>query len=128
MNVASDERGVVVAWLLKLVISLAIVGVVVYDAGAVAFNHVGLDSTAEDIALALSSDLSTASARTSSVVTTRAEELARGAGAKLVRATLDTEGTLRVRLARRADTLIVRRVEGLKRYGRAVVTARARVT
>ena len=45
------ERGdIVVGWLVKLVVSLAIAGVAVFEAGAVIVAHVNADSAANDAA------------------------------------------------------------------------------
>jgi hypothetical protein len=46
-----DERGgIITGWLLKLVVSLAIVGVVLFEAGAVIVARVNVDSIASDAA------------------------------------------------------------------------------
>ncbi|CAN5561409.1 hypothetical protein BH24ACT26_BH24ACT26_00400 [soil metagenome] len=126
MRGLNDERGLVVSWLMKLVVGLAVTGVVLYDAGAVMMNHVTLDSAANDIARELSSSVdATTPARTSPELTARAEVLARETGANLVEAEPDAEGALYVSLERRAETLLVRRIGPLKKWGTAVATGRA---
>ena len=117
-----DERGIIVSWLVKLVIALAIVGVVLFDAGAIAVNAFTLSSTAGDIATALSTTVqqSGTASINENQLENQAQELADDAGAKLVSVTVDTNARIvKVRLRRSADTLIVRRVDPISKWGRA---------
>src|SRR5688572_31019160 len=50
----SNERGVIISWLVKLVLTLAVIGVIVFDFGSIAVNYFTLDSAADDAAVALS--------------------------------------------------------------------------
>lgn len=117
-----DERGIIVSWLVKLAVGLAIVGVVLFDAGAIAVNAFTLSSTADDIANALATSVQqsgTASVNQNQLED-QAQELADDAGAKLVSVTVDTNARIvKVRLRRRADTLIVRRVDPISSWGRS---------
>jgi len=47
---ASERGDIVIGWLFKLVLSLAIVGVVTFEAGAVVVAHVSADSGANEVA------------------------------------------------------------------------------
>ena len=115
MHLHRDERGVIVGWLLKLVLVLGVVGALLFDGVAVAVNVFGLDSTAADIANALSTSVSTADVTNQLAVEQAARDLAKDAGARLVRVKIDpVERILRVKLARRAKTLVLGRVGALE--------------
>ncbi len=121
-----DERGVVAEWLLKIVIAFAVAGVLLFDAGAIVVNYVTLDSTANDIAIALSTEVASANmALNDPRLRMRAEELAGDAGARLLGVSIAPDGVLRIRLAREADTVVVSRIDALQRWGRAVAGATA---
>ena len=121
-----DETGVVAEWLLKIVFWFALAGVVLFDAGAIVVNYVDLDSTANDIATALSTDVAAANLGPNDPrLAQRAEELARDAEARVLNVAVAPDGTLHVRIARSADTLIVSRIGALRGWGRAVAAARA---
>jgi hypothetical protein len=123
---ATDQRGVVVEWLLRLAVGLALLAVVVFDAGAVTINYITLDSTANDIAIDLSTEVSSADLAASDPrLEARARELAHDAGARLLDVSLDEEGVVRVRVARQAKTLVIARVPALRAWGRAVAGARS---
>lgn len=117
-----DERGIIVSWLVKLVIGLAVVGVILFDAGSIAVNAFTLSSTANDIANALATTVqqSGSTSVNKAELEGQAQELAKDAGAKLVSVTIDTnERIVKVELRRKADTLIVSRVGAIEDWGRA---------
>jgi hypothetical protein len=123
---ATDQRGIVAAWLFKVVVGFGLLAVVVFDAGAVAFNHITLDSAANDIAIDLSTDVTSATMAVADArVQARGRELARSVGARLVDVSVDDAGVLRVRVAREAKTIVIARVDALKRWGRAVAGGRS---
>jgi hypothetical protein len=126
MKALSDERGVILSWFTRIFVMFAIGGVILFDAGSIVVNYVGLDSTAADIANSLASDVV---ASNDSVlptqVTDSAKALTRDAGARLVRAELSSEGVVSVEIRRAADTLVVSHIEALRKYARATATARA---
>ena len=117
-----DERGIIVSWLVKLLIGLALVSVVLFDAGAIAVNAFTLSSTASDIANALATSVqqSGSASVSQSELEGQAKDLAHDAGAKLVSVTVDTnERVVKVKIRRKADTLIVSRVSAFEDWGRA---------
>jgi hypothetical protein len=125
-HIAGDERGVVVEWFAKLLVGLVLAGIVVFDVGAIVVNYITLDSTANEIAIELSSDLtSTQFNSVDQVLLGRARQLATDAGARLAGLEIGSEGVLRVRLAREAKTIVVQRVEPIRRWGRARAGAEA---
>lgn len=114
------------AWLFKVVVGFGLLAVIVFDAGAIAVNHITLDSAANDIAVDLSPDVTSANMTVADPrVQARGRELARAVGARLVNVSVDEAGTLRVRVARDAETIVIARVDALKRWGRAVAGGRS---
>jgi hypothetical protein len=121
----SDERGVIIDWLGKTVLLLALFGVMLFDGASVTVNHLGLASTAEDIAAAVSTDVTGSSTADAVALEDEARALAHEAGARLVRAELDIQGVVHVKLRRRAKTLILGRVGATKEWTLATASARA---
>ncbi len=120
-----DERGLVVAWLVKLVIGFVIAGVILFDAGSIIVNYVTLESTARDIAVAVTTEAAQANVVNQSTVTLAAKELAEESNVRLLDATLDQEGRVHIKIRRKADTLIVGRIGPLEDWTRATVEAEA---
>jgi hypothetical protein len=119
----------VIGWLARLLVGLAVSALILYEFGAIAFNHVTLDGTANDIAREVASSLpqhnATAPASLTRVALPLAATPAREARARVVAISLDDRGVLHVRLRRPARTLLVRRIDALRKYGRADVTGTA---
>jgi hypothetical protein len=123
--VRTNERGVVADWILKLVIGLALVGVVLFDVGSILVNFFTLDSTANDMATSLTTSIASREINaTPHDVELQAEELAKELGVRLVRAEVDPDGKVFIKLKRTADTLIVRHIGAIEDW--AVATADAR--
>jgi hypothetical protein len=121
-----DERGVVVGWIVKVLLGLAVAGLVLFDLGSIAVNYFGLDSMANDVAQQVSLEHSRARAFDERQAEARAEALAREADARLVSLDLDpTTGTLTIVVRRRAQTLLAHRVEALDGLVRPTVEAQA---
>jgi len=121
-----NERGVILDWLLKVVLVLALVGVVVFEMASLVVNHVGLDSAANDIALAVSTSVSSRGFTSQADLEEEVGSLAKEAGARVVKVRLnEVEHRLRIKLARRAETLIVGRVPALRPWTRATAASSA---
>jgi hypothetical protein len=126
MRLYGDERGVILSWFAKVAVVWAVIGVLLFDAGSMVVNYVGLDSTADDIANSLAVDIAANGGEVNPVaVTDAAKVLARDAGARLKQAEVDSEGVLHIRLRRSARTLFASRIEGLRPWAEATATARA---
>lgn len=124
----SDERGIVVGWLVKLGLGLAIAALVLFEIGAVAVNTFTLSSTANDIAIALSTSAaqSGAAGPNESQLQSEAKGLAKEAGAKLVTVEIDTtERIVYVTLRRKANTLLVQRFNATEGWARATAEGQA---
>jgi hypothetical protein len=122
-----DSGGIVTSWLLKVVLSLLLLGMVAFEAGAIVIARIGVDGTAQTAATeaafsyARNQDLQRAE--------TEAADKARQGGATLVAFAVSEDGeTVTVTLERTARTMIVHRISSLERFSRVTATARARVT
>ena len=116
----TDERGVVVDWLAKMVLVLALLAFLAFEAGALAVNYFSLDSTANEIALEIATDLQAGALPENNdlLIEKSARTRAREAGAKLVSVTYDREArSLNVTLRRAAKTLLISRIEATKDWG-----------
>ena len=122
-----DERGVVISWLVKLLLGLAVFGVILFDAGSIIVNFFGLDSAADEIAVAVSTSVRSGEIAPNdrSSLETATKELAKEAKAKLVSVNVDQDGVLHVRLKRTAKTLIVGRIGPIKKWAKATADGRA---
>ncbi len=116
----TDERGVVIDWLAKMILILAILGVLAFEAGALAVNYFGLDSKANEIALEIATDIQDgALPETNDLIIEKATRaLAREADAKLVAVQYDREADLlHVTLKRTANTLLISRLGATEDWG-----------
>ncbi len=128
MRFARPERmnqrgGIVIGWLLKLVISLAIVGVVAFEGGALVVAHVQADGTANDVVneaafvYARGSDAEAAEKAA-------ADEASR-AGARLVSFTVSDDGrAVSVTVLKQAMTIFLHRIDATKSWTEARSTRR----
>jgi hypothetical protein len=123
-----DERGILVSWLVRLLLGLAVAGLVLFEVGAIAVNTFTLSSTASDIAVAVSTTAASSGAAgpNEGQLLSEAKELAKEAGARLVTLEVDrTDRVVHVTLRRRADTLIVQRFSAIEGWGRATAEGQA---
>ena len=111
----------VAGWLFRVVLSFAVVGVLLFDTGAIAVNYLTLESTADDIANALETELESVTNR--SALREHAQVLAEEARARLLKAEVDPQGVLRLRVRRPAKTLLAHRVDALKKWTRPIANA-----
>lgn len=129
-----DERGIVADWLVKILLGMAIFGVIAYDAGSIAVNYFTLDSSADDVAIAVSLSVGSGAARNYTpdeiYRLAQAEVEAEDGGvadARVLRegTGISPDGIVHVRLTRVADTLIVKRIGPIKKRARATVDGQA---
>jgi hypothetical protein len=121
MTIRRDERGVIINWLVKVLITLAILGVAVFDAGSIAVNFFGLSSAADDAAIAVATAVQGGGVEPNNPkeLNDRAVEAVADTGAQVVEVTVDREGNVHVKLKRRAKTLVVGRIGPIKHWARA---------
>lgn len=129
MNIHRDERGVILNWIAKLAIILAVVGTLLFDMATVAVNFFGLDSAADEVAIELATELQAGAMNQTATTCSRrtqpgehgfcqrAAQLAKNNGARLMRAEFTTDQTVRIVLRREAKTIFVGKVGFLQRYG-----------
>jgi hypothetical protein len=119
-GIIADQRGIIVGWLGKLLIGFVVVGVVIFDAGSILVNFFTLDSTADEIAITLSTGLASGGGFTERELEEEANALAEAAGAKLISVAHDPDNNLVfVSLERTADTLVVERLGWIDQWGEA---------
>ena len=122
---ARDERGLIVGWIAKLLIGLALTGVVIYDAGSILINFFTLDSKAEEIAVTLTTGILPNQLNLQDAQE-QAAQLAQEAEAKLVKVEIDqATRVVKITLRRRADTLIVGRISYIEDWARATAEGQA---
>jgi hypothetical protein len=118
-----NERGFIVDWLVRLAIWFVIVAVVLFDGGSILINFFTLDSTADEIAVQVTTDALASSMRVETVQP-QAAELAAAAGAELVG--VRVEGNIvYISLRREADTLVIGRIGWIEDWARATVEGQA---
>lgn len=125
MNLHRDERGLITAWFVKLLVGFAITAVVLFDAGSIAVNFFSLDSTADDIAVALIPSGSRLEPSDQDELERQAQELAAESDARLLELSVDQAGIVRIKIRRRADTLVVKRIGFMSDWARATAEGQA---
>ena len=123
-----NQRGLIASWLAKIVIGIAVFGVIAFDAGSILVNLFTLDSAADDVAIAISLEVTRSSANqfTDEEIFDLAREVVASPdngveGAKVLRkgTDVDDEGVVHVRLRRSADSLIVKRIGAIEDWAEA---------
>lgn len=133
MNFHRDERGVIVSWFAKLAVFMVVLGVIVFDAGSIIVNQVSLDSTADEIAIAVSLAVDqgpSITLFTDEEIWRLAKEAAATEGITKIRilkkgTDVDDEGVVHIRLRRRANTLVAKYIPPLEKYTIATVSGQA---
>ena len=125
MNFHGDERGVIISWFVKIAVFMSVLVVVLYDVGSIVVNEVSLDSTADEIAIAVSLSVDEGGASVTLFTDDEIWRLARAAaeednitGVKILKkgTEVDDEGIVHIRLRRRASTLVTKHISPLKKY------------
>ena len=125
MKRSFDESGVIISWLVKIGLILAVIGVVGFDLGSIVVNNVTLSSSADEVAITVSIAVSDSSATTfqdtqiyDMAVAIVEDEVDGVDGARVLRkgTEIDDEGNVHIRLRRRAETLVTELISPLKKY------------
>jgi hypothetical protein len=124
MSLLRDERGVIVDWLARTVLFLALFGITLFDGVSTAVNYLGLQGVADETAAAVSADLTGNTRPTEREIAEEAEALAQEHGARLLRAEMDSEGMVRIKMRRTAKTLFLGRIPATERWTRATAVGR----
>lgn len=121
-----DEQGVVVTWLVQILLVIAVVGIVLFDAGSIAWNYFSVDSTADEIALDVAGSITESRSGIQPVLIQReARRLARESGVRLIGPVTVTGDSVEVRIRREADTIVVGRVGAIADWAEATATGSA---
>jgi hypothetical protein len=118
---------VIGGWLVRVAAGFAVAAVALYDAGSIAVNFFTLDSKADEIAVSIASAITNDELPESNpqAIADEARAQARDAGAKLVRARIDEDGVVQIRLRRVASTIVIGRVGPLDDWAKSTADARA---
>ena len=122
-SIERDEHGMIASWLLKLAIGFLLVAVLIFDGGSILVNYFTLDSTADEIAVQLTTRVQPGTL-TEQMLQPQAAELATAAGARLVDLRIEGDVVF-VKLRRRADTLVVGRIDPIADWARATTEGQA---
>jgi hypothetical protein len=133
VRIVRDERGIVIDWLLKLVVMLAVLGVVGYDAGSIAVNYFTLDSAANDTANAVSLAISQRPVPPNQgQLILEVEQLVTSGetGATTARVVekgtfIDSSGVIHIELRRTADTIVVSQIPAIRDWAKSTADGRA---
>jgi phosphoribosylformimino-5-aminoimidazole carboxamide ribonucleotide (ProFAR) isomerase len=114
-------------WLLKLVVAFVVVGVIVYDGASIVSNFFTLDNKATEIAVDLSTAITSREVGPTETLKLeeRAKQSAKESGARVLGVEVAKDGSVTVRLRRRADTLVVGRIGPIEGWARATADARS---
>ena len=124
-QVLRDEHGLILGWLGKLVLGFVVVAVAVFDGGSILVNFFTLDSTADEIAIKLTTGVT--HQLTIQQVEPEARTLAKEAGARLVSVSVESN-RVQLQLRRRATTLVIGRIGPIKDWARATAEGEAATT
>lgn len=132
---ARDERGLVLAWLVRIAVGLALLAVVVFDAGAIVVNFFSVDSAADEVALAVAADVVGGGRdavpnlrcrpRSADPTCREVYAVARDKGVEVVSASFDADGVFHVEVRRTAETLVVGRIGPIEDWATATAGAQA---
>lgn len=133
MNFHRDERGVIVSWFVKIAVFMAVIGVILFDVGSMVVNQVSLDSTADEIAIAVSLSVDQGPSLllfTDQEIWRLARDAADLEGITKVKilkkgTEVDDEGIVHIRLRRKASTLVTKYIGPLKKFTIATVSGQA---
>ena len=106
----AQDGDIIVSWLVRLVLTLAVLALVVFEAGSIAYAHLYADDAADELARA--GTVAYRSSGSLSAAQDAAEDVADSRGVELV--TFERDGaTLVVEVERTAQTLVLHRIPAL---------------
>lgn len=121
----ADETGIIVSWLVRVALFLAVIGVIGFDIGSIVVNNVTLSSSADEVAIRVSISVTQATGglfpdtRIYDMAVAEVESENDGIeGARVLRkgTGIDDEGIVHIRLRRRAETLVTDLIGPLEKY------------
>ncbi len=130
-----DERGLVVSWLVRILVGVALAGVVLFDVGAIVVNYFTVNEAASEVAKAAVLDRASGGGgapnlecqrRSGHPVCQNVYRVAKEKGVKVVSAHFDQQAVFQVEIRSTADTLIVGRIDAIADWANATASAEAR--
>jgi hypothetical protein len=119
----TEQGGIVTGWIFKLLISLALVGVVAFEAGAVIVARVTVDGVASEAAGEAASAY--ARGQNAGAAEAIAKEYAASHGATMVGFTIENQGrAVTVTVEKRARTILLHRIGATEKWTVARTTHR----
>jgi hypothetical protein len=116
-----DDRGLVINWLVKVVLAFTVVGLLLFEVGAVIVARASADSTAGKAAE--DAGFRYRDTRDIGVATEAARTRAENEGAEFISYGVNAQGdTNSVTVRKTAKTLFIQRIEPLKKYRVATAT------
>lgn len=130
-----DERGIVVSWLVRILLSIALAGVVLFDVGSIVVNFFSVHDTAQSVAASVTTDLASGGIdavpnlecvrRLRAPACRRAYAVARDEGVEILSASFDERGRFHVEVRKTAGTVIVGRISAIESWATATASASA---
>lgn len=120
-EIAASEAGIVLDWLLKVVVILVVVGVALFELGAIVLVR----ATAADTAAKAGQEAGFSYRATGDVERAKeaAEEIAEKEGAVLVSFSVDTERNVtRTTVSKKSKSIFIHRIGALEKYTEATST------
>lgn len=119
-----NERGdIVLGWLVKLAVILALVGVIAYDAFAIAYNHVAASDDARSVANAASDVLILKNASKRAAIETAEDRAStRGVDLNVEELVINRDGSVEVTVHRSVDTIVTKYLGPLADYATSTQT------
>ncbi len=126
MSRLGDERGIIARFLIRIVVSIAVVSVVAVDVGSVLFTRFQAQDTAEVAAAEAAMELRRTGDRAAARGAAGLVVAERGGRTRLRRFQIRPDGAVHVEVVKPARTLVAGHIEALRRYtiGRGSHTAR----
>ncbi|MGH2772864.1 MAG: hypothetical protein ACRDIU_07000 [Actinomycetota bacterium] len=114
-NFLRDESGIVVGWLIKILLMLAIAGLIVLEGGSLLWVRYTVSSAAQGAAQEGALDIKTKGQLANPEVAIR--EYIKEKDVELVTFSIDTSArTVSVIVRKQAQTFVVKRIDALKKY------------
>ena len=111
-----DRGGVVLGWLIKLVVTLAVVGVLLFDAASMARGAFQVDDHAQQAARAAMQDFEQGKDVQRAYDAAVTEVLADGDTVEASTFSVDTDGGVSLTLTREVPTMLMEKVPPLRRF------------
>lgn len=120
-----DSGSIVIGWLTRLIVVVAIVGVVLFDVVSITAAHIGAEDDASQAATAASADYR-ANHNVQSAYNAAVESLPSSSETVLTRGfVIDPDGTVHLRLRRTVKTVVCSHIGPLKHFDTVTVSGEA---